>query len=127
MDYNIIDIANLTEGQQITDGILYLTEYSKKPYKSGTKFFIVGTMSNRDMSIVFKVWDSDLVEFMDKTNLEGQIVKVTGEITKYQGVLEIKLNGIQANLGDSVPATLFLKTADVDKVFKDLQISLIQS
>lgn len=119
MDYNIVNIASLTEGQGISEGILYLTEYSKKPFKSGTKFFIVGTMSNKEMSIPFKVWDSELVDLMDKANLEGQIVKITGEITKYQGNLEVKLNAIQGNLGDSIPATIFLKSVDVDKVFKE--------
>lgn len=115
---NLLDLSALKDGMSITDGIVYISSYKRALKKDGGGY-ILGTFTNKDDSVSFKVWDSMLVDYLSANDLQGRVAKVTGSIGSYQGNIDVKITSIQPLDETEYPKSLFLKSADVEKLFSE--------
>lgn len=116
---NVLDLKSVKDGSTISDAIVYLSGYKKLPKKDGKSFYIAGTFTNREDSLSFKVWDAPLIDFMSASDLTGSVVKISGTVGSYQNNLDVKINTIEPVDESVCPKSTFLKSADVDALFKE--------
>jgi 3'-5' exoribonuclease len=116
---NVLDLRTVKDGSILTDSIVYLANYKKLPKKDGKSFYISGTFTNREDSLSFKVWDAPLIDFMSENDMTGQVVKINGSASSYQNNIDVKLTSIEAVDESVCPKSTFLKSADVESLFKE--------
>lgn len=115
----ILDIKSVKEGAMLSDAVVYIPSYKKLTKKDGKSFYIAGTFSRQEDSLNFKVWDSSLVEAMSNKDLQGNVVKISGTVSSYMNVLEVKLTSIALVGETEFPKSLFLKSANVTVLEKE--------
>jgi len=116
---NVLDLKTVKDGSILTDSIVYLANYKKLPKKDGKSFYIAGTFTNREDSLSFKVWDAPLIDFMSENDMTGQVVKINGSAGSYQNNIDVKLTSIEAVDESVCPKSTFLKSANVEGLFKE--------
>ena len=116
---SILDLTAVKDGTNISDAIVYISGYEKKLKKDGKSYYIAGNFMNKESAISFKVWDAPIVDVMGQTNLAGCVVKISGAASSYMNAIDIKITSIALADEKEYPKSLFLKTAPVDKLFKE--------
>ena len=127
---SILDLTAVKDGTNISDAIVYISGYEKKLKKDGKSYYIAGNFMNKESAISFKVWDAPIVDVMGQTNLAGCVVKISGAASSYMNAIDIKITSIALADEKEYPKSLFLKTAPVDKLFKefgDFIVSVLSS
>ena len=116
---NILDLKTVKDGTILNDCVVYLANYKKLPKKDGKSFYIAGTFTNKEDTLSFKVWDAPLIDYMSGSDLTGKVVSITGVAGSYQNNIDVKINSIAPADEIEFPKSLFMKSADVDSLFKE--------
>lgn len=115
----ILDLKAVKDGDNISECIVYIESYRKLPKKDGKSFYIAGNFVKQEDSLSFKVWDSTLVEAMSQNDFSGSVVSISGQASTYMNNLDLKINSITSVDSSTYPKSLFLKSADVNSLFKE--------
>lgn len=116
---SVVEISALKDGMSLSNAIMYIQSYKKALKKDGKSFYISGVFMKQDATIPFKVWDTSLVEAMSQNDLSGNVVKIQGTVGSYMNNVEIKINAIEPVNSVEYPKSIFLRSADVDSLFKE--------
>lgn len=116
---DVLDLKTVKDGTILNDCVVYLANYKRLPKKDGKSFYIAGTFTNKEDVLSFKVWDAPLIDYMSGTDLTGKVVKITGSAGSYQNNIDVKINSIEPADETEYPKSLFMKSADVDSLFKE--------
>ena len=116
---SVVEISALKDGMSLSNAIMYIQSYKKALKKDGKSFYISGVFMKQDATIPFKVWDTSLVEAMSQNDLSGNVVKIQGTVGSYMNNVEIKINAIEPVNSVEYPKSIFLRSADVDTLFKE--------
>ncbi len=116
---SILDLSAVKDGTNVSDVIVYISSYEKKLKKDGKNFYIAGNLVSKDSSLSFKVWDAPIVDVMGQTDLSGCVVKISGSASSYMNSIDMKITSIALADEKEYPKSLFLKSADVENLFKE--------
>lgn len=116
---SVLDLKSIKDGMVLNECVVYLGSYKKLPKKDGKTFYIAGNFTNQNDSVSFKVWDLQLVDYLSANDLVGKVVKISGSVGSYQNVLDVKIEAIEPVDESQFSKALFLKSADVDALFKE--------
>lgn len=116
---NILDLKSVKDGTILSECIVYLASYKKLPKKDGKTFYIAGNLAKQEDSLSFKVWDSSLVEALSQNDISGSVVKISGSVGSYMNALDVKVTSVEPVSEEEFPKSLFLKSADVEGLFKE--------
>ena len=119
---DVLDLKSVKDGMSLSGCIVYLGSYERKPKKDGKSFYIAGNLVNKEDSLSFKVWDAALVEALTQNDLSGRVVKIVGAVSSYMNNLDLKITAIEPVDETQYPKSLFLKSADVDGIFREFSI-----
>lgn len=114
----LISLKEVDESTVITDGIVYVLDYSVIPFGNQGKKRLAGTFKYKGELKGFKTFDSVIVDFFDKNHLIGCVIKINGKGDVYNGKTEIMLTGMSLDVG-AYSERDFAKSVDVNKVFKE--------
>jgi len=117
-------IHTLILGEAISE-IFVLSQKTVGKTKSG-KSFLSLVLADKTGSIDAKVWDD--VESITLKAVEGDFVKVVGQVTEYQGKLQITVNGLAKMTSENMDAADYIATTtkDIQKLQQELT-AFIQS
>lgn len=115
---SVLNLKTVKVGETVSNDYIYIQSYKEIPYGDGSKSFISGTATNQGASLAIKIWDANLINIFKENDISGNIVGVTGTVKEYKGAIELNVQGVDFNPA-CTDKSLFLKSVDVDKVFKD--------
>ena len=115
----ILNLKNVKDGISLSDSIVYISSYERKPKKDGKSFYIAGSLVNKEDSLSFKIWDAPLVEALTQNDMNGRVVKITGSVGSYMNNLDLKITSIESVDETQYPRSLFLKSANVKALFAE--------
>ena len=115
---NVLELKAVKDGDNVKDAFVYVSSYNKLTKKDGSPY-ISGTFTKQSDILSFKVWDAPLVKGLIENNLVGQVVKISGSASTYLNTLDFKVTSIQPVGEDVCSKALFLKSADVENIFKE--------
>ena len=118
----VLDLKSVKDGMSLSGCVVYFANYERKLKKDGKSFYIAGNLVNKEDSLSFKVWDSSLVEALTQNDMSGRVVKVTGSIGSFMNNLDLTIKGIEPVDEIQYPKSLFLKSADVDGLFREFSL-----
>jgi 3'-5' exoribonuclease len=84
-------IEDLKLGEKL-NSVFRLRDFSEKPRKDGSSFLVLELM-DRSGQIAAKIWDN--VEQLRKILEKGALYTVRGEVTEYNGRLELRVDSFQ--------------------------------
>lgn len=116
---NVLDLKLVKDGMSLSDCVVYITGYKKMLKKDGKNYYIAGTFGNKEDSLSFKVWDAPIVELMGQSDFNGAVVRISGSASSYMNAIDVKITSIERVDEGEYPKSLFLKSADVNGLFKE--------
>lgn len=112
----LVGLKDIDGSTVITDGIVYVSDYSVIPFGNAGKKRLAGTFKNKGEMKGFKTFESTIVNFFDTHNLMGCVLKISGKGDVYNGKTEIMLTGVGLEVGSYTDKD-FIKAVDVNTVF----------
>lgn len=111
-------IKDLAIGNNVND-IFYLRDRRQLPKRDGGKFLVL-QLQDRTGVINGKIWD-DVEELFSETQ-PGNFVKVQGNVSEYNGALEITIMDIQKIADNQIQPSDFIETTknDIEKMYQEL-------
>lgn len=115
----ILELKDLRDNMALSDCIVYIQDYQKKPKKDPNQFYLTGTFVKQDSSVSFKVWDDTLIKYMSEVSLAGRLVKIAGQTKTFSNQVEVHVSSVDVNVGSDISPVHFLKSVNVDSVFSE--------
>ncbi|MDO7788293.1 3'-5' exoribonuclease YhaM family protein [Desulforamulus aquiferis] len=85
------------------------------PFRDGSGFFLALTLSDKTGQVGGRVWEQ--VEEVSNCCVVGDVVKVTGLVSEYNGVAQISLYSITACNDENIDMECFLPSTEVSVEF----------
>lgn len=101
-------IRDLTKGQSLDDFFVGIRELKEAKDRNGNIYYDLELMDNSGV-IKGKIWSNSILR-VDKASLEtGKIVKITGEVGDFRGVLQITIDEMFEAKEDEIELENFLQ------------------
>jgi 3'-5' exoribonuclease len=110
-----IDLLAIKDGDKV-EGLIFISSYIKK-LDPTSRAPLNGLAYYHGKTLGFKMWDGNLQNIFNTNNLEGSIVKVTGEVGTYNTKTELTVTSVSFDHGFT-DKTAFFKSVDVPVVFQ---------
>ena len=116
---DILDLSAIKDGSIISNAVVYISSYKRVLKKDGKSGYISGFFANKKDTIGFKVWDAPVVDYLTQNDMQGRVVRINGKANSYMNNVELNVTSITPLDEAEYSRSLFLKSADVDGLFKE--------
>lgn len=115
-----IFIIDLKNGDFITDQVFSIDDFQQHTSRAQHPYYRI-TLQDRSGEISAKIWHDDFANCHMKDVNVGDVVRIDGEVSEYNGQLQLIIKKLQKTEDYDITELLQASDKDLDKMYEQLQ------